>query len=320
MQWDIGVDMGETGVRIASRQKGVVLCSPSYGAFRSGEVLAIGDDALAMLGRAPSNVRIEKPVSAGTISNPRLAALWVSRLLSPFVSAARFSRPRMLFSDSGFFSLSEKELLSAAAVEAGAQTADWTSADLLTARGAGLDVMAPKGKMCVRIGAGVMSAALISFGRVIHAERLTWGAQRIDREIIHLLRSEAGLSVGEKTAEHIKMSIGSASTAREMKMRTVGLDLRSGFPIEKEISSSIIRPAIEPLLSSVSSLILCCAENAGAELCADLLEDGVTLAGGGALLSGLARVLSERTGLKCRVCDEPEMAAINGMASFLKEN
>lgn len=319
MQWDIGVDMGETGVRLATRQKGIVLCSPSYGALRSGEVIAIGEEAFAMLGRTPANVRVEKPVSGGAVANPRLAALWVSQLLAPFVSAARFSRPRLLFSDSGFFSLSEKELLSAAAIEAGAQAADWTSADLLTARGAGLDILKPKGKMCVSVGAGVMSAALISFGRVVHAERLSWGAQRIDRDIIHLVRSKAALAIGEKTAEQIKMAIASASSARELKTHTVGLDLRSGFPVEKEITSSMIRPAVEPLISALTMLILCCAEQAGAELCADLLEEGVTLAGGGALLSGLDRTLSEKTGLRCRVCEAPEMAAINGMAAFLQE-
>lgn len=320
MQWDIGLDMGETGVRLATRQRGVVLCSPSYGAIRAGEVIAIGEDAFAMLGRSPANVSVEKPVSCGAISNPRLAALWINQLITPFVSAARFNRPRVLLADSGFFSLSEKELLSAAAVEAGAQTADWTSADLLGARGAGLDILKPRGKMCVNIGAGVMSAALISFGRVVHSERLAWGAGRIDHDIIHLVRSKAALAIGEKTAESIKMSIASASSPREMKMHTVGLDLRSGFPVEKEITSSMIRPAVEPLTDALATLILSCAERASEELCADLIDEGVTLCGGGALLSGIDRALCDKTGMRCRVCETPEMAVINGMAAFLREN
>ncbi len=319
MQWDIGLDMGETGVRLATRQKGVVLCSPSYGAIRTGEVIAVGEDAFAMLGRSPKNVLIEKPVSCGAVSNPRLAGLWVRQLLAPFASAARFSRPRLLFADSGLFSLSEKELLVAAAIEAGAQTADWTSADLLTARGAQIDIYQPKGKLCVNVGAGIMSAFVLSYGRIVHVERLPWGAQRIDHDIIHLLRTKAALSVGEKTAESIKMSIASAHSTRELKMHTVGLDLRSGFPIEKEITSLIVRPAVRPLVDALSTLILCCCERVSAELCADISEEGAVLAGGGALLSGLDRALSEKTGIRCRVCDAPEMATINGMAQFLKE-
>ncbi len=320
MQWDIGLDMGETGVRLAARQRGVVLCSPAYGAIRAGEVIAIGEDAFAMLGRSPKNVSIEKPVSCGAVSNPRLAGLWVRQLLAPFISAARFNRPRLLFADSGFFSLSEKELLVAAAIEAGAQTADWTNADLLTARGAGLDILKPKGRLCVNVGAGIMSAFVVSYGRIVHVERLPWGAQRIDHDIMHLLRTKAALSVGERTAESIKMSIASAYSSREMKMHTVGLDLKSGFPVEKEITSSMIRPAATPLVDALATLILCCTEHVSAELCADIAEEGVVLAGGGALLSGLDRALSDKTGIRCRICDTPEMATINGMTAFLRES
>ncbi len=318
MQWDIGLDLGETGIRLATRQKGVVLCAPSYGAIRAGEVIAIGEEAYAMLGRNPKNVSVEKPIISGMIGNPRLAALWIQQLLEPFISAARFNRPRVLLSDSGFFSLSEKELLSAAVIEAGAQAADWVSGDLLTARGAGIDVHNPKGKMCVDIGAGIMSAFIVSFGRVVHARRLPWGAGSIDRDIIHSLRTRASLSVGEKTAESIKLTIASAHSDQDLKMHTAGLDLRSGFPVEKEIGSAMLRSAIDPLTDALTNLILSCAGEASEELAADIMEEGVILAGGGALLSGLDQVLSSRTSLRCRVCEEPENAVINGMAMLLQ--
>lgn len=320
MQWDIGLDLGETGIRLATRQKGVVLCAPSCGAIRAGEIFAIGTDAYAMLGRNPKNVSIERPISSGRIANPRLIGLWIQQLLEPFVSAARFNRPRVLLADSGFFNLSEKEMLIAAVMEAGAQTADWISGDLLTARGALIDMHAPKGEMCVNIGAGTMSASIVCGGRVLYTERLPWGISRMDRDIIHLLRSKAALSIGEKTAESVKHTIASAHSSRELKMHIVGLDMKSGFPVEKEISSSMIRSAIDPIVDALSDLILRCAEKASGELSADLLEEGVLLAGGGALLSGLDQVLSERTQLHCRVCSDPENAVINGMADFLKES
>lgn len=319
MQWDIGLDFGETGVRLATRQKGVALCSPSWGALREGEVIAIGDSALDMLGRNPRGVSIEKPVTSGMIDQPRLAAQWISRMIEPFIPAGRLSRPAVVLSDTGLYKRSEKELLAAAALESGAQAVGWVSADILTALGAGLEVMKPKGQMIVSVGAGVMSACLISYGRIVHAERLPWGAARIDHDIIHQVRSEAALAIGPRTAEEVKLALASALPARDMKMQAVGLDLKGGFPAEKEITSAMVRPAVDPLVDALKMLILCCAEHAPEEMSADLHDEGVMLAGGGALLSGLAETLTERTGLKCRASETPELATITGMAQALKE-
>jgi len=317
MQWDIGIDMGETGVRLATRQKGIALCSPSWGAIRGGEVIAIGDSALEMVGRNPRGVEVEKPISAGSVSNPRLAALWLGRLIEPFAAGSRLSRPGLLLNDTGLFNRSEKDLLGAAALEAGAQSVGWAASELLSALGAGMNISRPKGRMVVCVGAGVLSAAVISYGRIVHAERLPWGSMRIDGDIIHLLRSKAALSVGLRTAEDVKMTIGSALSTSDMKMTTVGLDLASGFPVEKEISFAMLRPAVEPVIDALSTLILRCAEQVSEELSADLMDEGMTLTGGGALLSGLPAALQGRTGIKCKLADAPEMAAIDGMAYLL---
>lgn len=319
MQWDIGIDFGETGVRLATRQKGVALCSPSWGAIRGDEVIAIGDSALEMLGRNPRGVSIEKPVTSGMIDQPRLAAQWISRMIEPFVSAGRLSRPSVVFSDTGLYKRSEKELMAAAAMESGAQAVGWAEADLLTAAGAGLPIMKPKGRMIVSVGAGVLSASLISYGHIVHAERLPWGASRIDHDIIHQVRSQAALSIGPRTAEEVKLALASALPGREMKMQAVGLDLKGGFPAEKEITSAMVRPAVDPLVEALATLILCCAEHAPEELSADLHDEGVTLAGGGAMLSGLDEALKERTGLEVKVCETPELATVMGLAKALSD-
>lgn len=319
MQWDIGLDFGETGVRLAARQKGVALLSPSWGAIRGDEVIAIGDAALEMLGRNPKGVSVEKPVVSGSIGNPRLAAQWVARMIEPFVSAGRIMRPGVVFSDTGLLNRSEKDMLTQAAMESGAQAVGWAQSDILSAVGAGLEVMKPKGRMIVGVGAGVMSACLVSFGRIVHAERLPWGVGRVDREIIHQVRSQAALSVGPRTAEEIKLSLASALPHRDMRMQACGLDLRGGFPAEKEITSQMVRPAVEPLIDALTTLILCCAEQAPEEMSADLTDEGVTLTGGGALLSGLAETLTARTGLSCRACEAPEMAVVKGLAEILKD-
>lgn len=320
MQWDIGLDFGETGVRLATRQKGVVLCSPSWGAIRDGEVIAIGEAALDMLGRNPRGVTVEQPVSSGMIRNPRLAGQWIAQMVEPFIGASRLVRPNLVLSDTGLYKQSEKELLVQAALESGAQSVGWAEADILTAIGAGCPVMKPKGRMIVSVGAGVLSACLVSYGRIVHAERLPWGAARIDHDIIHQVRSQAALAIGPRTAEQIKLGLASALPTADVTMTAVGLDLKGGFPAEKEISSAMVRPAVEPLVSALITLIQCCAERAPEELSADLYDEGVTLAGGGAMLSGLDHVLSERTGLTCTQAETPELATVQGLARLLADH
>ena len=319
MQWDIGLDFGETGVRLATQKKGVALCSPSWGALRGDELIAIGDSALQMLGRNPKGVTVTKPVTSGMLSQPRLAAQWMTQMIGPFIPAGRLSRPSVVLTDTGYFKLSEKEMLVAAAMEAGAQAAGWIDHALASAVGADMPVMHPKGRMVVCVGAGVLSASLISYGRIVHTERLPWGANRIDHDIIHQVRSQAALAIGERTAEEIKLSIASALPGRDMKMQVVGLDLKGGFPAEKEISSAIIEPAVQPLVDALATLILCCASHAPEELSADLFDEGVTLAGGGALLSGLDEMLRQKTSLPVSVCETPELATVKGMAKILSD-
>lgn len=319
MQWDIGLDLGESAVRLATRQKGVALTSPSWGALRGGEIIAIGDAAYNMLGRNPAGVTVEKPIASGMIDQPRLVAQWISRMVEPFVGAGKLSRPGVVFADSGLFKTSEKELMAAAALEVGAQAVGWADADILAAAGAGVEVMKPKGHMVAEVGAGVMSACVVSYGRVVCVERLPWGVARVDRDAAHQVRSQAALSVGPRTAEEMKLALASALPGREMKMRAVGLDLTSGFPLEKEITAAMIRPAVEPLVDALANLILSCIEQAPEELSADIYDTGVVLTGGGALLSGLDEAIRVKTGMKIRIAETPELAVIKGMAAALAD-
>lgn len=319
MQWDIGLDFGETGVRLATQKKGVALCSPSWGALRGDDLIAIGDEAFRMLGRNPRGVSVVKPVTSGLLSQPRLAAQWMTQLIGPFVTAGRLSRPSVVLTDTGFFKLSEKEILVSAAIEAGAQAVGWIDHAVASAIGAEMPVMNPKGRMGVCVGAGVMSANLISYGRLVHTERLPWGATQIDHDIIHQVRSQAALSIGPRTAEEVKLSLASALPTGDTRMQVVGLDLRGGFPAEKEITTQMIRPAVEPLVDALANLILCCAGHASEEMSADLYDEGVTLTGGGALLSGLADMLKKKTGLPVSVSETPELATIKGLAKILSD-
>ena len=177
--------------------------------------------------------------------------------------------------------------------------------------------MKPAGKMVVSVGAGVMSAAILSYGRIVEARRLPWGVEQIDRDIIHIVRSQAALAIGPRTAGDIKLALATAMPARDVKMPACGLDLSCGFPGEREITAAMIRPAVEPVLNALETLILSCAEAAPEEISADLTTSGVTLTGGGALLSGIAEALTGRTGLKCTACEAPELATVRGLAELL---
>ena len=319
MHWELGLDFGETGVRLATFKRGVALCSPSWGALRGDELIAIGDEALKMLGRNPRGVSVEKPVTSGLLSQPRLAAQWMTQLIGPFIPAGRLSRPSVALVDTGFFKLSEKEMLIAAAMEAGAQAVGWVDHAIASAVGADMPVMNPKGRMVVCVGAGVMSASLISYGRIVHTERVPWGAARIDHDIIHQVRSQAALSIGPRTAEEVKLSLASALPGGDTKMQVVGLDLKGGFPSEKEVTTQMVRPAVEPLVDALANLMLCCAGNAPEELSADLYDEGAVLTGGGAMLSGLDEILKKKTGLPVRVSETPELATVKGLAKILAD-
>lgn len=317
MQWDIGIEMGETGVRLATREKGVVLTSPSLGAARDDKVIAMGDEARAMVGRTPRSIVLSRPVHAGALSDARLAAQWLTRLMEPFTSSSKIHKPNVLFADTGLFKPSEWELLRNALMELGAAQIGRVRMELLSGLGADLPVHRPEGQLIVGAGAGILFASLIAFGRVVETRCLPYGFSRIDEELAVLLRRECGLAAGERTCEELKLALCSALPARDIHSPAVGLNMRTGFPDEADVSAELAHSACEPIVQALITLIQSVISLAPDELCADLLENGVTLTGGGARLSGLDKRISEACALPCHVCDAPERAAINGMARLL---
>lgn len=319
MQWDIGLEIGQTGVRLCTRERGEALSSPAWGAVRAGETIALGDEAMHMRGRTLRDVRVARPVEAGSVQDMRLMGGWLAQTLGPLLSASRLSRPAVALVDSGFFRKSELDLMRAAALELGAARCGFVQADLLAAIGSGVDVTDPRGVLVVRVGAGTMSALIISYGRIVRCARCTQGTEEIDRGIVRLLREECALGVGLEQAEALKKALCARLGERAETAPVAGLDLATGFPTRREVSAGLIKRAVDPLCDTALRLMLDVLGQAPDELCADLLDSGIVLTGGGAHIDGLDALLSEQSGLKCRVAETPEAASWHGMARLLRD-
>lgn len=318
MQWDIGLELGETSVRLATRDKGVVFHAPAWGAFRGGELIAIGEEALAMRGRTPPSVAVDRPLAAGCIRNPRLAGQWIKQLLAPFTSAGRLFKPNVALMDTGFYKQSEKELLAAAVLEVGAGVCGFLPTELAQLACSVAQPLRPEGTLVVSARAGTMSAALTSFGRTVAVRRLPYGFAAIDDAIAHILRAEEGLSVGARMAEDLKLQLASALPAGAVTAQAVGLDTRTGLPAARAISAVRVEAATAPVLEALIRLIQTVVTLAPEELAADLVENGILLGGGGAALSGLDDLLIARCALPVLVPENPADAAIRGLAKLLR--
>lgn len=319
MLWDIALEFGENTVRLVTRERGIVLMTPSLGAMRGSRLIAIGEEALAMLGRTPGDVHVVRPFSGGSMSDARLTAQWLARLLEPFVSGAKVIKPSLVFTGIETAHPSEREMLVNTAQELGAGQCGVLDSSVAAAAGAGMDISRPEGFALADVGAGTMSVSLISYGRTAVTRRLPFGLNRIDRDIENLVRTGTGLSIGPRTAEELKLVLASALPAREITASAVGLDMKTGFPGERSIPASLVQAAVAPVIDALTMAARSVIAEAPDELSADLLHSGLVLTGGGALLSGLDKVLAERCALPCRIPESPMLCTAKGMAKILQD-
>ena len=319
MLWDIAIEFGKTTVRMATRERGLVFAAPSLGAARQDTLIAIGDEADQMRGRTPPGVKLSRPFEHGSMSDPRLTAQWMTRLLTPFVGGTKVSRPSLVFLDSGRMTQGEKELLLDTARELGVGQCGFLDEAVAAMAGAGLDISKPEGCSVLDVGAGHMSASLVARGCVVLSKRLDYGFERMNEDIVQLVRAETGLKIGLRAAEELKIVLASALPAREVTATAVGLDMKTGFPGEREISAVQIKKAVDPLIDALVLLINGLTDALSEELSADLLKNGLILTGGGALLSGLDSVLDERCSLPCHRPETPGMCTFKGMARILQD-
>jgi len=310
---DIGIDLGTATVLIFLRGKGVILREPSVVAIdqNNGRVLAVGDEAKRMLGRTPGHVVAVRPLRDGVIANYTMTEAMLRHFLNKVSTALKmgslFRHRVMVCVPSGATDVEKRAVLEAA-IEVGAREAFLIEEAMAAAIGAGLEVGEPRGNMVVDIGGGTTDVAVISLGGVVVAESLRIGGDEFDEAIARFIKREFNLAIGEQTAESLKIQIGTCKVKphdEEATMIIKGRDLVQGLPRQIEVTSSMVARAIEEPVNAIIAGIRRILEVTPPELSADIIDRGIWLTGGGALLRDLAERVSEETAMPCHVAESP---------------
>lgn len=321
---DIGIDLGTATVLIFIKDKGVVLREPSVVAMdqNNGRILAVGEDAKLMLGRTPGNVVAVRPLKDGVIADYTMTEVMLRQFLKKVtVGMERLVRHRvMICVPSGATDVERRAVLEAA-VEVGAREAYLIEEPMAAAIGAGLPIAEPHGSMVVDIGGGTTDIAVISLGGIVISESLRVGGDKFDESIIRYVRKQFNLAIGEQTAEDLKINIGTCfpQNGEEMTCTIRGRDLVQGLPRQIEISSTDVSNAIEESVLSIVDGIRAVLEKTPPELAADIIDRGIVLTGGGALLRGLPQLVTEQTEISCNVADHPLECVALGTGKALEE-
>jgi rod shape-determining protein MreB len=314
MARDLAIDLGTANTLVYMKGRGIVLNEPSVIALnsRTNEVLAMGRDAWKMIGRTPSYIVAVRPLRKGAITDFEVTQEMI-RLLLKRVGVNRFNRPRVVICVPSAITAVEKRAVTEAARKAGATEAQLIEQPMAAAIGAGLSINEPMANMVVDIGGGTSETALISLGGVVALQAVRVGSFDIDAAIITYIRREYGIAIGEQTAEEIKILIGSAHpTPDEVRAEVRGRELMSGLPKTVILSAAEVRQAISEPVNAMVDSVLSCVGEAPPELAQDLIEHGIHLVGGGALLKGLDLRLSKETEVPVRIVRQPLESVVLG--------
>ncbi|MEZ5204729.1 MAG: rod shape-determining protein [Acidimicrobiales bacterium] len=314
MARDLAIDLGTANTLVYAKGQGIVLNEPSVIALnqQTGDVLAMGHEAWQMIGRTPGYIVAVRPLRQGAITDFDVTQRMI-RLLLQRAGVSKFNRPRVLICVPSAITEVERRAVTEAARRAGAADAQLIEQPMAAALGAYLPVNEPSANMVVDVGGGTSETALISLGGVVALQAVRVGSFDIDAAIQTFIRREYGIAIGERTAEEIKVSIGSAWPVQDhIKAEVRGRDLMSGLPKTVILSPEEVREAIaEPVSSIVDSVIACLGE-APPELAHDLIVRGMHLVGGGGMLKGLAHRLAEETEIPVTLVDQPLEAVVLG--------
>jgi rod shape-determining protein MreB and related proteins len=317
----MAVDLGTANSVVYVRGQGIVLSEPSVVAIdvKTGRVLAVGAQAKAMIGRTPSNIQAIRPLKDGVIADFEICEKMLSYFIRQ-VHQRRFPKPRMVICvPSGITGVEQRAVLEAAEY-AGARKAYVIEEPMAAAIGAGLPVSEPTGNMVVDIGGGTSEVAVISLGGIVASQSVRSGGDKMDDAIISFVKKEFSLALGERTAEEIKIAFGSAyPLEEELSAEVRGRDLLSGLPKTIVISSEQIRNAIEEPVTAIVDAVKTTLDKTPPELAADLMDQGIVLAGGGALLHGLDSRLAYETGIPVVIANDPLNCVAIGSGQCLEE-
>ncbi len=318
----MGIDLGTANTLVFVKGKGIVLREPSVVAMNNTnkKTLAVGSEAKLMIGRTPGNIVAIRPLKDGVIADFDIAQTMIKSLIEKSVSKGSYKSPKIIVCYPSGVTEVEKRAIEQATKLAGAREVLLLEEPMAAAIGAGLPVSEPTGSMIVDIGGGTTEVAIISLGGIVTSRSLRIAGDELDQSIIAYIKKEYNLMIGERTAEQIKMEIGSAFKVEdERNMEVKGRDLVSGLPKIVEISESQIREALREPISSIIEAIKTTLEKTPPELAADIMEKGIMLAGGGALLKGLDVLIARETNMPVHIAESPLDCVVLGAGKALED-
>jgi len=320
---DLGIDLGTSNTVVFLKGKGIVLREPTVIAVnrKSYNVLAVGEEAKKMLGRTPSDIIAIRPMKDGVIADFEITQMMLDYFISKAQGRRGLLRPRVVIGIPSGSTEVERRAVHDAGLKAGAREIYLVDEPMAAAIGAGLPVAEARGSMIVDIGGGTTEIAIISLGGIVASKSIRIAGDEMDDTIIQYVKKEYNLLIGERTAEEVKIKIGSAYPVEqnEVAMEVKGRDLLIGLPKTIEINSGEIREALKSVVSSIIETVRSALESTPPELASDIVEKGIILAGGGALLRGMDRIISHETEMPVFVADDPLSCVALGTGKMLEE-
>ncbi|OGF74799.1 rod shape-determining protein [Candidatus Giovannonibacteria bacterium RIFCSPHIGHO2_02_FULL_46_20] len=317
----IGIDLGTANTLVYIPGKGIVLNEPSVVAVAmpDNKVLAVGNEAKVMIGRTPDTIVAYQPMKDGVIADYRITETMLRYYIAKAVGRWNLVRPEVLVSVPAGVTSTERRSVVEAAVKAGAKAAYVIKEPILAAIGAGIPIYEPRGHMVVDIGGGTTDAAVISLGGIVSATSVKIAGNKIDQAIADYIKKQYNLAIGDRTAEEIKISVGSAIPVEEELVMTIkGRDILTGLPRSVDIRTNEVVKAIEPELRDIMKAIKQVLHHTPPELASDIIEQGITMTGGGSLLRNFPALVSRSTGVPANVAKDALFCVAKGTGIALE--
>lgn len=321
---DLAIDLGTANTLVYVKGKGIVCNEPSVVALskkrNTKKVLAVGHQAKEMLGRTPGSIIAVRPMKDGVIADFEITSAMLREFISKAHNRKNFVRPRIVICIPFGVTEVEKRAVKESAVAARAREVFLIEEPMAAAIGAGLDIQNPTGNMIVDIGGGTTEVAVISLSGIVYSKSVRMAGDKMDEAIASYIKKKYNLMIGERTAELIKMSVGSAyPLAQERKVEVKGRDLVAGIPKTLEVTSEEIREALEEPLKVIIDAVKVALEKTPPELASDIVDKGIVLAGGGALLRNLDQLIHKETNLPVKVAEDPLSVIVLGCGKALDD-
>mgnify|MGYP000140373177 CR=1 FL=1 len=321
MAFDIGIDLGTASILVYVKGKGVVLKEPSVVAFDrdTNRIKAIGEEARLMLGRTPGNIVAVRPLRQGVISDYTVTEKMLKYFIQKAVGKQRFRKPLISICVPSQVTEVERKAVEDAAFQAGARDVKIIEEPIAAAIGAGIDIARPCGNMIVDIGGGTSDIAVISLGGTVVSASIKIAGDDFDEAIVRYMRKKHNLLIGERTAEDIKIKVGSAYPKAEVTTMNVrGRNLVTGLPKTVEVSSEETEEALREATSQIVEAVHSVLEKTPPELASDIADRGIVLTGGGSLLSGLEDLIEAKTGINTMTAEDPMTCVAIGTGKFIE--